>query len=91
MNMYNYINCNLNQYTHTFQQMHAVFKTEMQHILLYKCDLPFEQCSAFLQDNIHTKYECFCKRYAIPFEGAQYAFPPFSTCLTFFSKEHYPF
>ena len=37
MNMYSYINYNINQYTHPFQQMHAVFKTEMQHALLYKC------------------------------------------------------
>ena len=49
MNMYNYINYNINQYTHAFQQMHAIFKTEMQHTLLNKCNLPFEQCSVFLQ------------------------------------------
>ena len=39
----------INQYTHTFQQMHAIFKTEMQHTLFNKCNLPFEQCSVFLQ------------------------------------------
>ena len=49
MNMYDYINYNINQYTHAFQQMHAIFKTEMQHTLLNKCNLPFEQCSVFLQ------------------------------------------
>ena len=49
MNMYNYTNYNINQYTHAFQQMHAIFKTEMQHTLLNKCNLPFEQCSVFLQ------------------------------------------
>ena len=47
--MYTCINCNISQYTHTFQQMHAVFKTEMRHTLLNKCNLPFEQCSVFLQ------------------------------------------
>ena len=49
MNMYNYTNYNINQYTHTFQQMHAVFKTEMQHTLFSRCNLLFEQCSIFLK------------------------------------------
>ena len=78
MNTYNYINYNINQYTHTFQQMHAVFKTELQHILFNKCNFPFEQCSVFLQVQYYPyklNRKCFCKRYAMPFEGAQYAFP----------------
>ena len=35
--------------------MHAVFKTEMQHTLLHKCNLPLEQRSVFLQNNIPMK------------------------------------
>ena len=39
--------------------MHAVFKTEMQHTLLHKCNLPLEQRSVFLQNNIPMKYQMF--------------------------------
>ena len=52
-------NYNIHQHTHTCQQMHAVFTTEMQHTLLHKCNLPLEQRSVFLQNNIPMKYQMF--------------------------------
>ena len=64
----------INQYTHTFQQMHAIFKTEMQHTLFIKCNLPFEQCSVFLQGQYPYKIWSVSAK-DMPFEGAQYAFP----------------
>ena len=71
--------------TYPYLPTNAVFKTEMQHTLLNKCNFPLEQCILFLQEYPY-------KIGSIPSKETPYQ-SPLGECSVHFkiSIEQYPF